>query len=264
MTEHDDFDDPKMSELLESWGRQVRGPVGDAANQDETAEAREARRIFEPPSDLSPLHRMLDAVDQEVARERKNPIFTLARARWFQGTMALAASLLFVVGGWWLVQDRSPSVGDGGPSAVVMLSDVQLSLAPRLERGGSLTRFHSGDKIYTHFVASGAGTAFVAMLDSELEFAPVAAAKPFPVDAGLNSPFFLVLDENAGKESVVILFSAEALDAETFETLVEWASSAGAEATSHESKLEAIVRALRSDGRVTAETVTFDHLPKPK
>lgn len=258
MTEHDDFDDPKMSELLEGWGRQVRGPVGDAANQDETAESREDRRIFDPPGDLSPLHRMLDAVDQEVARERKNPIFTLARARWFQGTMALAASMLFVVGGWWLVQD-------GGPSAVVMISDVQLTDSKNLLRGGSLTRFHSGDTVYTHFVASEAGTVKVATLDSGLEFESVGPPNPFPVSAGSNSfPFALRLTENVGRESIVILFSAEPLDAETFESLVERASSAGAHATSHESKLEAIVRSLRSDGRVTVATVSFDHLPKPK
>ena len=255
MAEHDDFDDPKMSELLESWGRQVRGPVGDAAHQDEAAESREARRIFEPPGDLSPMHRMLDAVDQEAARERTTPIISLVRARWFQGTMALAASLLFVVGGWWLTQD-------GGPSAVVMLSDVQLTTTKNLLRGGSPPSFESGDDIYTHFVASKAGTAFVAMLDSGLEFEPVGPT-PFSVDAGSNT-FGLRLSENAGKESIVILVSAEPLDAGVFRMLVERASSASAEAISHESKLEAIVHTLRSDGRVTVATKTFDHLPKPK
>ncbi len=262
MIDKNDFDDPAMKELLSRWGETIHGEADGTNESEDATPSSEARKVFDPPHDLTRMNEQLDAVDEEIKHRRSSAVLELARSRWFRGGLAMAASLTLVVCGWLFTQDRAWLLGTA-PSAGLGLRHIQLSTEPQLMRGGGSTRFQSGDVIFIHCSAESEGIAFVAMLDSNLTFGAGAGAKAMPIREGPNTlPFSLSLDEQTGTESVVILSSGEAMDTDAFRELIAAAAAAAAGATTHQHKLDAIVKALREDGLVDVDTETFKHLPR--
>lgn len=252
--EHDDFDDAKMSELLGGWGRQVCGEA--SGSEPGRAPPPAAGRLFEPPADLSALHRALDAVDSDLARRALRRRRKLA-VRWIGSGLAAAACLAVVVGGWWYSKQL---YHPGVRPTTLALADIDVSMSPSRVRGDSRHQFASGDQLYIHFVLREPGGVAVAMLDSAMQFTLVHTAESLPAGPNTVGPF--ELDDKTGTESFVMIARPKRFDETDARKLI---SQVGAEipstAGTHAQKLQAIREAIERRTGNPSGDYTFEHLP---
>ncbi len=251
--ERDDLEDKPMSDLLHRWGKQVRIPCG----RGDLEELRDGSRLFPPPGDRSALRRALRAVDEEVPREGAPAgNHNLAYRRLLRRAAVIAASATVLLGSWWLVE--AWRAGPVSPTA----SEIRLSVRNVLLRGETEREFRSGDLVYLHLTLDRPGIAFVAMLDSHLQFVPLSSeARVVGEGPNILGPFRL--DDQSGKEAFVILTSASPRGAEEFrKVIVSAVPLNGAGSPTHEEKLELLLKALSRLKGFSAGKATFEHLPR--
>ncbi|MBI4717153.1 MAG: hypothetical protein HY763_05055 [Planctomycetes bacterium] len=238
-------DEDRLAALLREWGSAVR-------------EGREAP-LFPSPRDSSSLHRRLDAVDAELARERlREPAATL-RPR-LGRRFALAAMLLLAASAWLAVREFRGAPGtpvDIG--AVLAIADLEVRPTGGLYRGAPVA-FRSGDVLSLSFNSNGRGAAVVALIDHDLKLSRVSGVVPIQPGTNQLAERFQ-LNEQVGTETLAIIAVTQPLTAAEFDEAIGHAAAAAVHGA-HADRRDAALRALRRDPRFAVQSVTFDHLPR--
>ncbi len=195
------------------------------------------------------------------AAHRPPPLTTRVRR-----SLVLAAATLALAAGVWiafkLVRDDGGARQGQGP----LLADLTISSRESPVRGPAEepaeAGFRSGERIYLHFRTDRSGWAFVAMLDAAGTLVPVSSAVRGVVE-GSNRLGPFRLDDNAGKESYVVLVSGAEHRREDFERILVEAARLLAESSApHAEKMAAALAFLRERQGMDARAVTFEHLPR--
>lgn len=232
----------KVEALLRRWGSDVRagqakGPSGET--------------LFEPPRNLTALHGALDEADVELAAPARPAL--LRRGSWHavpRRAMIAAVLTIAAIGALFIFLPKQVEKAPGGE--VPRITDLILAAFEAPVRGAAEHGFKSGERVSLECLLDRPGWAFVAMLDSSGKLTSVGDAVR-TVTHGSNRLGPFRLDDHAGTESFVVLVSAVNRTKEEFERVVADADGRA---------LGDVLASLRALPGMTAQAVTFQHLPK--
>jgi hypothetical protein len=212
------------------------------------------RDIFQPPDDLTKLRQGMEAIDRQMETERypRRPL------RFAYGGLAAAALIGLAAGLYYYVQ---PDVAATNPI-------TRISLQVPLTRGGADDEFRIGDRVWLMVDALRPAHAYVALLDSKGELAPIDGSQVHLLKVGENrlplgeTPY--LLGGIPGTESFLVLVSEAGLDASSFRSIIATAASQlTRNEKSHEQLVADVLAALRRESRISAQAYTYQLMPTP-